>query len=69
MCANGYDVPDPFVPADEWEFARKRPVTFASMQVCVTHASAIHLDETFSRGELFRLLDRVVVLNLYRRVV
>ena len=57
------------MPADEREFARKRPVTLAGMQVRVTHASAIHLDETFSWGELFRLLDRVVVLNLYRRVV
>ena len=69
MCANGYNVADSFVPADEREFARKRPVTLAGMQVRVTHASAIHLDETFSWGELFRLLDRVVVLNLYRRIV
>jgi hypothetical protein len=69
VCANGYDVADPFVPTDEREFGRERPVTLAGVQVRVAHASALQLDETFSRGEFLRLLDWIVVLDLYRRVV
>ncbi len=69
MCADGYDVANPFVPADERDFGRERPVTLAGMQVRVAHASAMQLDETLSRSELLGLLDRIVMPDLYGRVV
>ena len=69
MRANSYDVADTLVPADEREFGRERPVTLAGMQVCVTHASAMQLDETLSWCELLRLLDWIVMPDLYGRIV
>ena len=69
MRANGYDVADPLVSADEREFGREWPVTLAGVQVRMTHASAMQLDQTLSRCELLRLFDRIVMLDLYGRVV
>ena len=69
MCANSYNLADPLMPADEWEFGCKGPVALARVQVRVAYASAMQLDETLSRGELLRLLDRVVFPDLNGRIV
>jgi hypothetical protein len=61
--ANSDNFSDAFMTADEGELVSEWPVALAGMQVSVTHASAMHLDETFSRSELVRLLYRIVVLN------
>lgn len=61
MRTNCDDLADAFVTADERELVREWPVTLASVQVGVAHASAMHLDETFPWSELVGLLHRIVV--------
>jgi hypothetical protein len=61
--ANSDDFSNAFMTADEGELVSEWPVALAGMQVSVTHSSAMHLDETFSRSKLVRLLYRIVVLD------
>lgn len=42
--ANGNDIANTFVTADERELVRKRPVALAGVQVGVAHAGALHLE-------------------------
>jgi hypothetical protein len=55
------DLADAFMTTDERELVSEWPVTLAGVQVSVTYASAMHLDQTFPRSELVWLLHRIVI--------
>jgi hypothetical protein len=63
VSTNSNDLANTFVATDERELVRKRPVAKAGVQVGVTHAGAVHLDETLSRCEFLWLLHRMVILE------
>jgi hypothetical protein len=69
VCTNGDNVADAFVASDEGKLARQRPITQTGVEICVAHASAVHLKKTLSRGEVIWLLHRMVIFNANRCVV
>jgi hypothetical protein len=60
MLANGNDFANPFMTTYEGGDAGDWPIILLDVQISVTHARAMHLDETFTGQELIGLLDGIV---------
>jgi hypothetical protein len=69
VCTNGDNLANAFVPPNEWELAREWPIAHTGVEVCVAHASAIHLEKTLSWSEVLWLLHRIVISDADRCVV
>ena len=64
MLSNRNDMTYSFMATHEWEARyERRPVSSLDMEIRVTHARIIKLDQTFSRGEFRWLLNWVIILD------
>ena len=61
---DGNDLTDTLMAADQRPVRGKWPVALACVEVGVTDAGAVHLDETLAGREVLWLLDGVVVADL-----
>ena len=62
--ADGDDLTDTLVAADQGPVRGKGPVALACVEVGVADARAVHLDETLAGREVLWLPDGVVVANV-----
>jgi hypothetical protein len=65
VLANGNDFSNTLVASNERNLRWDRPVALGSMEIGMAHPRAMETDEAFARSELVRLLDWVVISELY----
>ena len=64
MLSDRDDMTYSFMATHEWEARReRRPVPSLDMEIRVTHASILELDQTLPRGEFRWLLNWVIILD------